>query len=72
MQKGVLGVEYYTGEHGDYHGRGDSPDKIDYEKLEKITRTIFASAWTIANRPSRPVIDKPLPEAQRTRQLFSY
>ena len=70
LQKGVLVADYSTGLHVDYHEVSDVPEKIDYTKMEKIARTIFVSAWTIANAPKRPVIDKPLPEELKNRRLW--
>ena len=35
--------------------------KIDYQKMEKITRTIYMTLWEIAVRPARLKVDKPLP-----------
>ena len=48
-------------EHEDYHKPGDSPDKIDYQKMEKITRTVYMTLWEVANRATRVKVDKPLP-----------
>lgn len=61
-QKGIPIIFYFDGIHEDYHRPSDSVDKIDFVKLEKIARTIGATAWEIANLPSRPVVDKKLPE----------
>jgi Zn-dependent M28 family amino/carboxypeptidase len=68
-RKGIPIVFFFDGVHEDYHGRGDTADKIDYQKMEKITRTIYMMLWEIANRPARPKVDKPLPAqlAPRTR-----
>ena len=68
-RKGIPIVFFFDGVHEDYHGRGDSADKIDYEKMAKITRTVYMMLWEIANRPTRPKVDKPLPAqlAPRTR-----
>jgi Zn-dependent M28 family amino/carboxypeptidase len=60
-RKGIPIVFFFAGEHEDYHRVGDSPDKIDYQKMEKLTRTIYMTLWEIANRPTRPKVDKPLP-----------
>jgi Zn-dependent M28 family amino/carboxypeptidase len=43
-------IFYFNGEHGDYHQATDTPDKIEYELLEKRTRLIFATAWHLANK----------------------
>jgi len=60
-QKGVPIIFYFSGVHEDYHGPGDHADKIDYQKMEKVTRTIFATMWKLANAPNRPKVNKPLP-----------
>ena len=39
----------------------DSIEKINFESMEKVTRTIFATGWELANRATRPKVDKPLP-----------
>jgi Zn-dependent M28 family amino/carboxypeptidase len=54
-------IFYFTGVHEDYHQPSDSADKIDYEKMEKITRTVFITAWEVANLANRPEVDTPLP-----------
>ncbi len=60
-RKGIPIVFYFDGVHEDYHGAGDHPDKIDYVKMEKVTRTVFATLWELANRATRVKVDKPLP-----------
>ncbi|HEX8889564.1 MAG TPA: M28 family peptidase [Pyrinomonadaceae bacterium] len=60
---GVPIIFYFDGEHEDYHRPGDEPQKIDYQKMEKVTRTVFVTLWELANMPVRPKVDKPLPEA---------
>ena len=49
-------IFYFTGTHEDYHGVGDSPDKIDYDRMARIGRLIFGTAWEIANRDERPAV----------------
>jgi Peptidase family M28 len=60
-KKGIPIIFYFSGVHEDYHGPGDTADKIDYQKLEKVTRTVFATMWRLANAHTRPKVDKPLP-----------
>jgi hypothetical protein len=60
-RKGIPIIFFFDGEHEDYHRAGDTADKIDYQKMEKITRTIYMTLWEIANRPARLKVDKPLP-----------
>ena len=47
-------IFYFTGTHEDYHGVGDSPDKIDYDRMARIARLVFGTAWEIANTDARP------------------
>jgi hypothetical protein len=51
-------IFYFNGTHEDYHGPGDEVEKIHFEKMEAISRLIFATAWKIANREERLVVDK--------------
>lgn len=51
-------IFYFNGVHQDYHGIGDTPDKINYEMLEKRTRLVFHTAWEVANRDQRITADK--------------
>jgi hypothetical protein len=60
-RKGIPIIFFFDGEHEDYHRPGDSPDKIDYEKMERITRTVYMMMWEVAGLPARPKVDKPLP-----------
>ncbi len=59
-KKGIPIIFYFDGLHEDYHRPSDSPDKIDYQKMEKVTRTIFILASEIANNQKRPAVDKQL------------
>lgn len=60
-RKGIPIIFYFDGVHEDYHRPGDEPQKIDYDKLQKITRTVYMTLWEIAVRPVRPKVDKQLP-----------
>jgi len=60
-RKGIPIIFFFDGEHEDYHRPGDSPDKIDYQKMEKVARTIYMTLWELANRATRPTVDKQLP-----------
>jgi hypothetical protein len=60
-RKGIPIIFFFDGVHEDYHRPGDEPQKIDYEKMEKVARTIYVTLWEVANRPHRPKVDKQLP-----------
>lgn len=51
-------IFYFNGVHEDYHKKTDTVEKIDFEKLQRISRLIFLTAWEIANREERIVLDK--------------
>ncbi len=51
-------IFYFDGIHEDYHKPSDTPDKIDYQSLQKRTQLVFATAWELANRKDRIVVDK--------------
>lgn len=46
-------IFYFCGVHADYHKPTDTFDKIEFEKMEKITRLVFYTAWELANREER-------------------
>ena len=47
---GVPALAYTTGKSKDNHEPGDDAEKVQYDKLEKVSRLIFATVWEIANR----------------------
>lgn len=51
-------IFYFNGVHADYHRPTDTIEKIEFDKIERIGRLIFATAWEIANRENRLVVDK--------------
>lgn len=57
---GVPSVFFFNGVHEDYHGKGDEPEKIEYDALTKRTQLAFVVAWDLANREHKPVVDKPI------------
>jgi len=51
-------IFYFNGVHEDYHKTTDTIEKIDFQKIENITRLVFLTAWELANRDERNVVDK--------------
>ena len=51
-------IFYFNGVHEDYHKVSDTVEKIDFQKIETITRLVFLTAWELANRDERIVVDK--------------
>ena len=46
-------IFYFNGVHEDYHKTTDTIEKIDFNKIEKITRLVFLTAWELANKEER-------------------
>ena len=59
---GIPVIFYFNGVHDDYHQPGDEVDKIRFDLLEQRARLVFYTAWELANREQRIVVDKPLPK----------
>ena len=51
-------IFYFNGIHEDYHKPTDTIEKIDFDKIQKIARLIFLTAWEVANKDERLVVDK--------------
>lgn len=64
-RKGVPIIFYFDGIHHDYHKPSDTPDKINYDLLEKRARFVFYTAWDMANRDEMLKRDIALPTGTR-------
>ena len=64
-KNGVPIIFYFNGTHADYHRPTDTPDKINYNLMEKRARLVFYTAWEMANREAMLRRDLPLPELRR-------
>lgn len=54
---GIPVIFYFSGVHEDYHKPGDDVEKIMFDKMAVIGQLIFHTAWDVANRPNRLVVD---------------
>jgi hypothetical protein len=59
VKKDIPILFFSTGLHTDYHQPGDVVEKIDFKKMETITRMIYDIGYAVANRKSRIVVDNP-------------
>jgi len=59
VKKDIPVLFFTTGLHSDYHKPGDTADKLDYEKMELISKTIYEIGYTVANMKTRLVVDNP-------------
>ncbi|WP_028296987.1 M28 family peptidase [Olivibacter sitiensis] len=56
-KNGIPVIFYFNGVHADYHNVGDTVDKIDFNLLARRTQLVFYTAWDVANRDQRPLVD---------------
>lgn len=54
---GIPVIFYFNGVHADYHKPSDTVDKINFELLVKRAKLVFHTAWEVANRNGRLVVD---------------
>lgn len=50
-------IFYFSGTHEDYHKPSDTVDKINFPKMERVTKLVFHTAWELANRDKRIIVD---------------
>jgi hypothetical protein len=55
---GIPVIFFFTGVHRDYHRTTDDLEKLDFVKMERISRMILATGWRVANLDHRLVVDK--------------
>lgn len=56
-KKGIPIIFYFNGTHPDYHKPTDTIEKIRFDIMKLRVRLVFFTAWEIANRAERLVID---------------
>jgi hypothetical protein len=61
--KGIPVIFYTTGLHKDYHYLTDEIDLIEFEKMARVTRLIYATGERLANLEHAPVRDNKGPRA---------
>ncbi|MFQ5569627.1 MAG: M20/M25/M40 family metallo-hydrolase [Rhodothermales bacterium] len=56
---GIPVIWYHTGGPPEYHKPTDDVEKIDFEKLARISQLIVATGWRVLNLDHRLVVDNP-------------
>jgi len=59
VKKDIPVLFFTTGLHSDYHKPEDTAGKLDYVKMELITKAVYEIGLTVANRKTRLVVDNP-------------
>ena len=49
---------FHTGLHPDYHRPTDTPEKINYAKMEKVVRLVFLCSWAAAHSSPPPQLNE--------------
>jgi Zn-dependent M28 family amino/carboxypeptidase len=57
-QQGIPVAYFTTMLHADYHTPRDERSQIDYRKLERMARWMYATGWAAGTRTARPVNDQ--------------
>lgn len=56
-QAGIPAIFFTTLLHPDYHTPRDEADRIDIEKLTRMTKWMYATGWKISNTEKAPSLD---------------
>lgn len=56
-RKGIPVIFYFSGVHEDYHQPTDEVEKIRFDLLRQRALLVFHTAWILANREDRIVVD---------------
>jgi hypothetical protein len=57
MAKGVPAFCFNSGIHADLHSVGDDVDRIDFDKMEAVSKMVFLLGYEVANQRERIVLD---------------
>jgi len=53
----IPSLMYSTNLHPDYHTPRDTPERINYPKLTRMTQWMYLTGWFVANAATRPGVD---------------
>jgi hypothetical protein len=57
--KGVPFLFFHSGIHADLHSVRDDPEKIDFDKMEKVSRLVYLVGYEVANQKNIDLTEKP-------------
>lgn len=58
IAKGVPAIFFFGGFHPDYHRPTDTPEKLNYDKIERVARLVVGLVWEVAERERPPAIQR--------------
>jgi hypothetical protein len=56
-RKGIPAIFFFNGVHQDYHRISDTVEKMNFEQMASTAKLIFHTAWEVANREDRLIVD---------------
>lgn len=59
MAKGVPAFLFISGMHSDLHSVRDDVERIDFDKMERVSKMVFLLGYKVANQKERIKIDNP-------------
>jgi len=62
VKMGIPIAFFCDGLHTDYHRVTDSPEKLDYDKMEAVSKTVYGISWVLGNSATRPKLNEKLPD----------
>jgi hypothetical protein len=62
LERGIPIMQFFNGEHSDYHRPTDDVAKLDIEKIVNVSKLSFGALWLAADDPERPRWDGILPQ----------
>ncbi len=83
LRREIPALFFFSGMHDDYHQPTDTPDKLNLDKIKRVSQLAYLSAWIIANEDEVPeyrsltlderkeLIDESLKKIQQNRQQSS-
>ena len=54
LDYGIPAFTFFSGHHSDVHKPSDDPEKIDYEKMEKLSQLVYWITLELANNTNNP------------------
>ena len=57
IRYGIPGVWFFCGTTADYHQPTDTEDRVDYAKMERVTKLVYYATLEVGNRPALLKLD---------------
>lgn len=58
LRKEIPAIFFFTGLHEDYHTPSDDIDKLDFDKMHRVTKLAFLTGWILTNQKENPKFER--------------